>query len=147
MSRATALKSAAIARFVACVQVRIGKTNAASPSPGRNVATGAPKMPSSAGADVPVSELATLAASGASLNRKQRRALERQSGKLSSSADGGTKPSAVRAASPPPETAMAQAPSPSCEVGTLAELKALHASGTPLNRKQRRAFARLSKDD
>ncbi len=131
------------------MQVKIGSSNASSSSPSRNVATAAPQTPLSVGNDVPVSELAALEASGATLNRKQRRALERQSGKLTSSAQGDAKP-AVSAASPPAEASNAQVPSSSSEateVGTLAELKALHASGTPLNRKQRRAFARLSKDD
>ena len=133
-------------RGVLPVQVRIGNSDISSSSPSPNVGA---QTPTSVGNDVPVSELAALEASGAKLNRKQRRALERYTGKQTSSAEVQTK-AAVSTASPSPETANVQVPSSSSEttqIGTLAELKALHASGTPLNRKQRRAFARLSKDD
>ena len=134
------------------MQVRVGDSSSPTRSPSltKKVSAGVPNVSpsSSVGADVPVSELVALAESGATLNRKQRRAVERLSVKPTSSAEGGTKP-AVSAAAQSPETANAQptSASPKAAAGeTLAELKALHASGTPLNRKQRRAFARLSKD-
>ena len=130
------------------MQVRIGDSSAShsGASLGIAAATDVSKSPASVRSDVPVSELAALAASGAKLNRKQRRALERQAGKLPSNADGDTQP-AVSAIAPSPEPASAHVTSSSSEAvvgGTLAELTALKASGKALNRKQRRAFERLS---
>lgn len=135
------------------MQVQLGNSSASHSSATgltNELPSAAPNTSSSpsVGSDVPVSELAALAAAGAKLNRKQRRAVERHTMKLTSSAAEDTKP-VVSAATLIPEQAKVKATSSYSEPvvgGTLAELTALKASGKPLNRKQRRAFERLSND-
>jgi hypothetical protein len=98
-------------------------------------------------------QLLAIAAAGGVLNRKQKRAVERYQAKAKEDvADivaSGAEP--VEPADSPTQVAPTQAasapatPKPDdASVGSLAELTALQASGTPLNRKQRRAFERLS---
>ena len=141
-------------------QVRVGGSSTGSSSTGSSSTGSSSSIASSSsssnaasaigapGSDVPVSELAALAASGATLNRKQRRALERHAAAATpTSSAPKTSPAPAAAAAPPAAAAPAVPASRAAgdDAGTLAELQALQASGTTLNRKQRRAFERLSK--
>ena len=113
-------------------QVRVGDSSPPhSPSLINNAATVVPNTSrsSSVGADVPVSELVALAESGATLNRKQRRAVERLTAKATSSAEGGTKP-AVTAAAQSPKTGNAQPMSSSPKAPADETLVELTAAGT-----------------